>query len=125
MGTVVDFGTPWHTTYLYHSIMGMHGYISISLTFFFILKLVFSDFISVNSQCHTWHWQYQIHTVYTEDSGLYLDELCTLLAAEHGIIVSQFTLCWNLKEAGLTQKILHKMALESNEALREDWKDGL
>ena len=34
-----------------------------------------------------------IHTIYTEDSDLYLDELCTLLAAEHGIIVSQSTLC--------------------------------
>jgi transposase len=66
-----------------------------------------------------------IHTIYAEDSDLYLDELCTLLAAEHGIIVSQSTLCRNLIEAGLTRKVLHKMALERDEALREDWKDGL
>ena len=24
-GTVVDFGTPWHTAYPYHGITGMHG----------------------------------------------------------------------------------------------------
>jgi transposase len=66
-----------------------------------------------------------IHTIYTEDSDLYLDELRTLLAAEHGIFISQSTLCRNLIEAGLTRKILHKMALERDEALREDWRDGL
>jgi transposase len=66
-----------------------------------------------------------IHTIYTEDSNLYLDELCTLLAAEHGIIVSQSTLSRNLTEAGLTQKVLHKLALERDEALREDWGQGL
>jgi hypothetical protein len=26
-GTVVDFGTPWHTVYPYRGIAGMHGYI--------------------------------------------------------------------------------------------------
>ena len=65
------------------------------------------------------------HTIYTEDSDLYLDELCTLLAAEHGIIVSQSTLSRNLMEAGLTRKVLHKLALERDEALRENWKHGL
>lgn len=66
-----------------------------------------------------------IHTIYAEDSDLYLDELCTLLAAEHGIVVSQSTLCRNLNEAGLTRKVLHKIALERDEALREDWRVGL
>jgi hypothetical protein len=28
-GTVVDFGTPWHTVYPYCGIAGMHRYISI------------------------------------------------------------------------------------------------
>jgi len=56
---------------------------------------------------------------------LYLDELCTLLAAEHGIIVSQSTLSRNLMEAGLTRKVLHKLALECDEALRVDWRNGL
>jgi hypothetical protein len=28
-------------------------------------------------------------------------------------------------EAGLTQKILHKLALERDEALREDWRQRL
>ena len=29
MGMVLVFGTPQHTVYLYHSIMGIHGYIKI------------------------------------------------------------------------------------------------
>jgi hypothetical protein len=33
-----------------------------------------------------------IHMIYTEDSDVYLNELCTLLATEHGVIVSQSTL---------------------------------
>ena len=41
-----------------------------------------------------------IHTIYAEDSDLYLDELCTLLAAEHGIIISQSTLSQNLVDSG-------------------------
>ena len=28
-GTVVDFGTPQHTVYLYHRFVGMYGYITV------------------------------------------------------------------------------------------------
>ena len=52
-GMVVDFSTLWHTAYPYHGITGMPGYISIRVSLnFFVLKLVFSYFILVNSQCH-------------------------------------------------------------------------
>lgn len=63
-----------------------------------------------------------IHTIYSEDSDLYLDELCTLLAIQHDIIVSKPTLCRNLTQAGLTRKVLRKLAIERDEILREEWR---
>ena len=47
-GTVLDFSTPWHTAYPYHSIMGIIwvNYNMVSLIFT-ALKLVFSDILLV------------------------------------------------------------------------------
>lgn len=58
-----------------------------------------------------------IHTLYKQESDLYLNKLVTFLAIEHGIIVSTSTLSQNLLEAGLTRKILHKLASECDEIL--------
>lgn len=58
-----------------------------------------------------------IHTLYKQESDLYLNELVTFLAIEHSIIVSTSTLSRNLLEAGLTHKILHKLASECDEIL--------
>lgn len=58
-----------------------------------------------------------IHTLYKRESDLYLNELVTFLAIEHSIIVSTSTLSQNLLEAGLTHKILHKLASECDEIL--------
>lgn len=66
-----------------------------------------------------------IQDIYQEDSDLYFDELCTLLAAEHRIFVTKSTLSRNLIEAGITRKVLHKLAIERDEILREDWRTGL
>ena len=42
MSTVVDFGTLWHATYLYHGITGTYRYITIRVSLIFpVLKLVF------------------------------------------------------------------------------------
>ena len=43
-----------------------------------------------------------VHTIYEEDSDLYLDELITLLAVEHQVHISKSTLSRNLINAGLT-----------------------
>ena len=64
-----------------------------------------------------------VHTLYASESDLYLDELVLWLAMEHDIIISTSALCQNLKSAGLTRKILHKIALERDEELREQWKE--
>jgi transposase len=66
-----------------------------------------------------------VRTIYEEEPDLYLDELCTFLTVEHNIIVSSSTLSWNLIEAGLTRKKLHKLALERDEILRDEWKESL
>ncbi|KIK31478.1 hypothetical protein CY34DRAFT_29068, partial [Suillus luteus UH-Slu-Lm8-n1] len=62
-----------------------------------------------------------IEDIFAVDSDLFLDEVCTWLAAEHDIIVSTSTLSRNLNEAGLTRKILRKLASERDEARREEF----
>jgi transposase len=66
-----------------------------------------------------------VHTLYASESDLYLDELTLWLAIEHDIIISASALYQTLKSAGLTRKILHKIALERDEELREQWREML
>jgi transposase len=60
--------------------------------------------------------------LFAEESGIYLDELATWLALTHDISISISTLCRNLKEAGLTRKLLHRLAVERDEECRHEWK---
>src|ERR1700742_4553872 len=54
MGTVFDFGTPQHTPYPYHSVMGMYGYYYAEVSIIFVvLNVVLFIFSQVNSMCHT------------------------------------------------------------------------
>jgi len=64
-----------------------------------------------------------VHTLYTTDPDLYLDELVLWLAIHHDIAISVSALQQNLTKAGLTRKILHKIALERDEVLRQQWSD--
>ena len=64
-------------------------------------------------------------TLYESDSDLYLDEVVTWLAITHDIVISTTTLSRNLTEAGLTRKILHKIAAERDELLRQEWHDSI
>jgi transposase len=64
-------------------------------------------------------------TLYQSDSDLYLDEIVTWLALTHDIVISTSTLSRNLIEAGLTRKILHKIAAECDGLLRQEWKDSI
>lgn len=63
-----------------------------------------------------------IHTLYEQEPNLY--KLCTFLV-QHNLIVSKATLTRSLTAAGLTCKILHKIAIECDKELRNDWKDLL
>ncbi|KAG1723224.1 hypothetical protein EDB19DRAFT_2043847 [Suillus lakei] len=69
-----------------------------------------------------------VKDLFAEDSDLFPDEVCTQwLAIEHDIIVSTSTLslACNLKDAGLTRKILRKLASERDEACRQEFKASL
>ena len=59
-----------------------------------------------------------IKEIYSEHSDTYLDELQWYLAVHHDIAISLSALQENLVKAGLTRKILHKIASERNEELR-------
>ncbi|KIK95153.1 hypothetical protein PAXRUDRAFT_11628 [Paxillus rubicundulus Ve08.2h10] len=63
--------------------------------------------------------------LFSEESDLYLDEVIAWLALIQDIFISKSTLCQNLKELGLTRKILHKVATERNEALHEEFRESL
>ncbi|KAG2752908.1 hypothetical protein P692DRAFT_20829810 [Suillus brevipes Sb2] len=64
-----------------------------------------------------------IEDLFTEESDLFLDEICTWL--EHGITISSSSLSRSLKQAGLSRKMLQKIARERDDARREEFKDGL
>jgi len=64
-----------------------------------------------------------VRTLYETESDLYLDELVIWLAVEHDIAISVSALHLALKNAGLTRKLLHKIAIERDEELRAQWRD--
>ncbi|KAG2756832.1 hypothetical protein P692DRAFT_201698806, partial [Suillus brevipes Sb2] len=61
-----------------------------------------------------------VKDLFAEDSDLFLDEVCTWLAIEHDIIFSTSTLSRNLKDAGLTRKVLRKLTSERDEVCRQE-----
>ena len=64
-----------------------------------------------------------VHTLFETDSDLYLDKLVLWLAIEHNIAVSILTLHVTLKNVGLTRKLLHKIVIERDEELWEQWRE--
>ena len=64
-----------------------------------------------------------VHQIYTASSDTYVNELVWWLTIHHDIVISHSTLHRNLQEAGLTHKLLHKLALEIDEVLRLEWKE--
>jgi transposase len=63
--------------------------------------------------------------VYKSDPDIYLDELQYWLAIHHDIAISVPALHQNLEDAGLTRKMLHKIASERDEVLRTEWKTNI
>jgi transposase len=64
-----------------------------------------------------------VYQIYETNSDIYLDELVWWLAINHDIVISRSALQQNLQEAGLTRKLLRKLALERDAALRLEWKE--
>jgi transposase len=54
--------------------------------------------------------------------AIYLDELQDWLALKHDILISKSALNENIREVGLSYKLLCQRAAEWNEAVREEWK---
>ncbi|OJA09376.1 hypothetical protein AZE42_09884 [Rhizopogon vesiculosus] len=63
--------------------------------------------------------------LFAGDSDLFLDEACMRLAFQHNITMSPSTSSCNLTQAGLTRKVLQRLASERDEACREDFKVNL
>ncbi|THU93491.1 hypothetical protein K435DRAFT_613236, partial [Dendrothele bispora CBS 962.96] len=63
--------------------------------------------------------------IYACNSDTYLDELQWYLGIEHDIAISRSSLHENLEKAGLTRKILHKIAIERDEQRRADFRQGI
>lgn len=63
--------------------------------------------------------------IYTLNPETYLDELQWFLAIEHDITISIPTLHLNLQKAGLTRKLLHKIASERDYQRRRDFCNGI
>jgi len=59
-----------------------------------------------------------IKDLYEQHSDTYLDELQWFLAIHHNIAISTSALQDNLEKAGLTHKVLHKIAIEHDEEQR-------
>ena len=66
-----------------------------------------------------------VRSIYEQEPDIFLDEMCTFLAIEHDLIVSPSTLSRNLIKARLTRKRLHKLAVERDEELRDEFKESL
>ena len=59
--------------------------------------------------------------VYHNEADAYLDELVWWLAVHHDLPISRSALQKNLVDAGLTRKLLHKIARERDEEVRAEY----
>ena len=64
-----------------------------------------------------------IKEVYNNEADAYRDELVWWLAIHHDVTISRSTLHKNLQEAGLTQKLLHKIAWEHDEEAQREFME--
>lgn len=64
-----------------------------------------------------------VHDIYRNEPDMYLDELVFWLAINHDIAISKSALQKNLEEAGLTRKLLTKIAQERDQQARQDYWD--
>jgi transposase len=62
-----------------------------------------------------------VYDIYKTDPDMYLDELQFWLAIHHDIVISISALHTNLQEAGLSRKLLHKIARERDQQQRQDY----
>lgn len=66
-----------------------------------------------------------IEDLFSQDSDLYLDELCVWLGIQHNISISTSALSRTLNSVGLSRKTLQKLASERNELCRAEFRNYL
>ncbi|CAA7258479.1 unnamed protein product [Cyclocybe aegerita] len=64
-----------------------------------------------------------VKEVYHNEADTYLDQLIWWLAINHNIAISQSALHKNLQDAGLTRKLLHKIAKEQDEEVQAEFME--
>ncbi len=57
--------------------------------------------------------------------AMYLDKLQDWLALEYDILILKTTLHDNIRDAGISCKLLHQRAAERDEVARERWKEDV
>lgn len=60
--------------------------------------------------------------IYNHHPDSYLDELVWFLALHHDVVISKSALHDNLRKAGLTRKLMRKIAQERDEVLRAEYR---
>jgi transposase len=66
-----------------------------------------------------------VYDIYRNDPDIYLDELVFWLAIHNDIVISKSSLQRNLESAGLTRKLLQKIARERDEQVRQEYWDAI
>ncbi|KAJ7584192.1 hypothetical protein C8J56DRAFT_893786 [Mycena floridula] len=83
------------------------------------LQKISSDIKEIALQL--WEVLTAVKQVYEGEPDAYLDELIWFLAIHHDVAISKSALQQNLQEAGLTQKLLKKIARERDEVSRAEF----
>ena len=68
---------------------------------------------------------HDLYTLISEAPDLYLDEIQDWIALAYEVGISKSSLFRNIRDAGLTYKLLRKAAAERDEDLRQEWKDEI
>jgi len=65
---------------------------------------------------------HDLTTLISESPEMYLDEILEWIAVVHDVGMSMTALYRNLRDCGLTYKMLHKAAVEQDEEYRTAWR---
>ncbi|OAX35145.1 hypothetical protein K503DRAFT_652435, partial [Rhizopogon vinicolor AM-OR11-026] len=112
----------WNTGW---DVEDIHNALGVSRASIYCLETIFAGFGTVNHppspirgqelRILTRALMTACEELFSEESDLYLDELATWLVLTHNISISIPTLSRNLKEVGLTRKLLHRLAVWRDE----------
>ena len=68
---------------------------------------------------------HDLYTLLEEAPEMYLSEIQDWIALSHEVHVSKTTLHENIRDAGISFKLLHKAAAEHDEDQRLEWKEDV